>query len=60
MGDPASSTVPVTTGRREARWLPLLKILLPRRGFDYLLRRGYGLQKTDGRSPAVEDVGRRR
>jgi len=30
----------------EARWLPLLKVLLPQRGFDYLLRRGYGLRKA--------------
>ncbi len=33
-----------------AHWLPLLKVLLPQRMFDYLLRRGYGLRVwTDSR-----------
>ena len=27
----------------EARWLPYLKVLLPQRLFDYLVRRGFGL-----------------
>jgi NAD(P)-dependent dehydrogenase (short-subunit alcohol dehydrogenase family) len=31
---------------REARWLPLLKVLVPQRLFDYLIRRGYGLHKA--------------
>lgn len=29
----------------EARWLPYLKVLLPQRAFDFLVRRGYGLHK---------------
>ncbi|MEQ4303548.1 SDR family NAD(P)-dependent oxidoreductase [Plantactinospora sp. B6F1] len=28
-----------------ARWLPLLRVLLPQRLFDHLLRRGYGLRE---------------
>lgn len=29
----------------EARWLPYLKVLLPQRLFDYLVRKGFGLKK---------------
>jgi len=29
----------------EARWLPYLKVLLPQRLFDSLIRRGFGLKK---------------
>jgi NAD(P)-dependent dehydrogenase (short-subunit alcohol dehydrogenase family) len=32
----------------EAHWIPYLKVLLPQRLFDYLLRRGFGLQKDEG------------
>jgi NAD(P)-dependent dehydrogenase (short-subunit alcohol dehydrogenase family) len=32
----------------EAHWVPYLKVLLPQRLFDYLLRRGFGLQKDEG------------
>lgn len=32
-----------------ARWLPLLRVLLPQRLFDGLVRRGYGLHKPAGR-----------
>lgn len=30
----------------EARWLPPLKVLLPQRLFDHLVRRGYGLHRA--------------
>lgn len=40
----------------EARWLPYLRVLLPQRLFDHLVRRGYGLP----RKPAVERLPRRR
>jgi NAD(P)-dependent dehydrogenase (short-subunit alcohol dehydrogenase family) len=30
---------------REARWLPYLRLLLPQRAFDRLLRRGFGLRR---------------
>lgn len=30
---------------REAAWLPVLKVLLPQRLFDRLLRRGFGLHR---------------
>ncbi|MGN6541466.1 MAG: SDR family NAD(P)-dependent oxidoreductase [Ginsengibacter sp.] len=30
----------------EAHWMPYLKVLLPQRLFDYLLRRGFGLKKN--------------
>jgi hypothetical protein len=33
---------------REAYWLPYLKVLLPQRLFDYLVRRGFGLLKDEG------------
>jgi NAD(P)-dependent dehydrogenase (short-subunit alcohol dehydrogenase family) len=32
----------------EALWIPYLKVLLPQRLFDYLVRRGFGLQKDEG------------
>jgi NAD(P)-dependent dehydrogenase (short-subunit alcohol dehydrogenase family) len=32
----------------EARWIPYLKVLLPQRLFDYLVRRGFGLRKDKG------------
>jgi NAD(P)-dependent dehydrogenase (short-subunit alcohol dehydrogenase family) len=32
----------------EALWIPYLKVLLPQRLFDYLLRRGFGLRKDMG------------
>jgi hypothetical protein len=28
----------------EARWIPLIRVLLPQRLFDYAVRRGFGLQ----------------
>ncbi len=31
---------------REASWIPYLRVLLPQRTFDHLLRRGFGLTKT--------------
>lgn len=30
----------------EARWLPFLRVLLPQRVFEYLLRRGFGLPRA--------------
>jgi hypothetical protein len=32
----------------EAHWVPYLKVLLPQRLFDYLLRRGFSLLKDEG------------
>lgn len=32
-----------------AAWLPYLRALLPRQLFDYLVRRGFGLTKTDNK-----------
>jgi NAD(P)-dependent dehydrogenase (short-subunit alcohol dehydrogenase family) len=32
----------------EARWIPYLRVLLPQRVFDLLLRRGFGLTRSDG------------
>lgn len=33
----------------EALWLPWLRVLLPQRAFDYILRRGFGLPKAMNR-----------
>jgi NAD(P)-dependent dehydrogenase (short-subunit alcohol dehydrogenase family) len=45
----ARSPLPRYGVGREARWTPPLRVLLPQRLFDYLVRRGYGLPRRGSR-----------